>query len=235
MVNPKNIMIVEDEVITQRYLKDILHKNNMDIVGCFDNGKDALDALKHVQCDLMLLDINLKGDMDGLRVAKRALEAHHVCIVFITAYGDNDTLEEALELSSYGFVIKPFTPQEIEISMAIAYKRFLLNTETSKENSPHLEDNIYLGEALTYSTVHATLSFENKPVPLSIRQTKLVALLARNVNEVVPNEVIIAEVWGDKIVKSTSLRTLVYSIRKLVPELSIISHSKVGYMIKSHH
>lgn len=234
MYKPKNIMIVEDEVLTQRYLKDIVTKNGMDVVGCFNNGTDTNAALKHTKCDIILVDINIKGSMDGLRLARRILESHTVCIIFITAYGDSETLEEALELSPYGFIVKPFTPEDIEVAISIAYKRFLLYETTRVEDKSEVVDIIILSTNLTYSMVHTSLLDNGKEISLTMKQTKFIALLARNLNHVVSNEAIIAEVWGDKIVKETSLRTLIYNIRKLVPSLNLISYSKVGYMIKSH-
>ena len=234
MLIPKNIMIVEDEVITQRYLKDILAKYDVNITGCFDTGKDALDALERTSCDLILVDINLKGAMDGLRLSKHILDKYTTCIVFITAYSDNRTLEEALELSPYGFVVKPFSPNEIEVAIQIAYKRYLIYQEKSKKVLAESDNNfIVINEYLKYSLVKTTLFEKDEAIHLSMRQTKLIGLLCQNINNVVPNEIIVEEVWGNKIVRNTSLRTLVYNIRKLVPSLSLISHSKLGYMIKS--
>lgn len=235
MLMPKNIMIVEDEVITQRYLKDILAKNNVAVSGCFDNGEDALDALESTSCELALVDINLKGAMDGLRLAKHMLDKYKICIVFITAYSDSRTLEEALELSPYGFVVKPFSPNEVEIAIQIAYKRFLMYQEKSLQRPITLDnDFLVITEQLKYSFTKLTLFESDEPVRLSMRQTKLIGLLCRNIDHIVSNEVIVLEVWGDKIVSNTSLRTLVYNIRQLVPGLSLITHSKLGYMIKSH-
>ncbi|MBT8348995.1 MAG: DNA-binding response regulator, partial [Sulfurovum sp.] len=59
---PQNVVIVEDEVITQRYLQDILTHSDVNVSGCFDNALDTLEALKqNINCEMILMDINIKG------------------------------------------------------------------------------------------------------------------------------------------------------------------------------
>ncbi len=109
MALPKNIVIVEDEVITQRHLQDILSQHQVNVSGCFDNAADTIEALDHIVCDMILMDINIKGPVDGIQLAKKILETQPLPIIFITAHNDDATLEELLELAPYGFISKPFS------------------------------------------------------------------------------------------------------------------------------
>jgi len=235
MSKPKSIMIVEDEVITQRYLKDILGTNGVTILGAYDSGEKALEALSKTSCDIVLLDINLKGAMDGLRLARYILDKYTTCIVFISAYCDKRTVEEAAELSPYGFIVKPFSPNDVEVAIASAYKRFLEDQKKPVKEPLKLEDRlIVIDKKFKYSFKDAVLFYNDETIDLSMRQNKLVGLLCRNMNSIVSNEAIVSEIWRDKNVSNTSLRTLVYNIRKLAPELPLKSHSKLGYMISSN-
>ena len=230
---PKSVMIVEDEVLTQRYLKDVLAEQAIPVSAAVDNGEDALKYLEKGYCDLILMDINIKGPLDGLRLAKRILREHDVCIIFITAYSDENTLEEAVELSPYGFIVKPFDPDDIKIAIQIGYKRFHVyksEKETKREKGSH---TIVISENLTYHISNKILLENDMPLSLSARQSNLVDILARNINNVVSSELIISEVWGEGNASDVSLRTLVYGLRKQLPSLPLVTYSKMGYMLKS--
>jgi len=128
-------MIVEDEVITQRYLKDILEQKNVGTIVCVDNAIDTLELLQADNYEMILMDINIKGNIDGISLAKEILKTYQIPIIFITAYTDEKTLDEVLELSSYGFISKPFTSKEIIIALQIAYKRFLIYKASIEKNN----------------------------------------------------------------------------------------------------
>jgi len=81
----KNIMIVEDEIMTQSYLKDIINQMDIEVMGCFSNGVSVLEAINEEQPSMILMDINLEGAMDGIRLSKRILEKYEIPILFISA------------------------------------------------------------------------------------------------------------------------------------------------------
>jgi len=230
MAFPKRVVIVEDEVVTQRYLKDIMDQFNVDVVGCFNNGEDTLKALKKDECDMILMDINIKGSMDGVRLTKRILDVYMVPIIFITAHNDTQTFEEVLLLSPYGFIAKPFSQKELEITMQIAYKRFLV-PETEFPNEAEESIEIIINDYFTYVVSKSTLYYKGASTKLGLKQTKLIEILCKNLNQEVSNESIKMHVWDGDMVTDASLRTLVYKIRKVLPELPLISHSKQGYGI----
>lgn len=227
---PKSVVIVEDEVVTQRYIKDIMNEYNVDVLGCFSNGEDALSGLRKSECDMVLMDINIKGAMDGLRLTKRILEEYTVPVVFISAHNDAKTFEEVLALSPYGFVAKPFSQKELEIAMQIAYRRFLVHERELPEEI-EAKKEIKINSNFTYVVPKSTLYYKGEAIKLSLKQTKLTELLCKNLNNEVSSESIKIHVWGGDIVTDSSLRTLIYKVRKVLPELPLVSHSKLGYSI----
>ncbi len=231
MILPKNVMIVEDEAITQRYLKDVLLQYEVNVVGCFDNAIDVTGALKTTSCDMILMDINIKGTTDGIQLARDILDTYRLPIVFITAYSDEETLEEVLELSPYGFISKPFSSKEIQITLQVAYKRFL--THEAKVSDRSVSKYIVISEYYTFSLEESILYYRHKVVKLNIKQNKLLETLAKNLNHTVPHEEIILTIWGEDTIADSTLRTLVYSIRKLTPNLPLYSYSKKGYCLTS--
>ncbi len=231
---PKNIVIVEDEVITQRHLQDILSQYQVTVSGCFDNAVDTLAALDHIACDMILMDINIKGPVDGIQLAKKILETYTLPIVFITAHNDDATLEELLELAPYGFISKPFSSKEVLVTLKIAYKRYLIHTEASKITiSDTLSTDIVINKYYVYSGSVSQLYYDGQAIKLNKKQNMLVELLSKNIDTVVIYDTLITHLWEDDTVADSTLRTLVYSVRKLLPDLPIVSHSKLGYSLQT--
>ena len=229
---PQYIMIVEDEVITQRYLKDILEQHEVARVDCLDNAKDALSQVKKEKYDMILMDINIKGSMDGIQLAREILRTHTLPIVFITAHNDSETFQEVLELSPYGFIGKPFSSRDVEVAIQLAYKRHLTNQEVDNKKSND-EDRkiIMISDRYHYSCEVASLYCDDSLVKLNAKQNKLLEILSLNINNVVGYDSLVVAIWGDSDVADSALRTLVYNIRKILPDLPIVSHSKVGYSL----
>lgn len=233
MALPDNIVIVEDEVITQRHLQDILANYNVNVSGCFDNAVDTLETLKDIDCDMILMDINIKGSVDGIQLARKILETYTFPIVFITAHNDDATLEELLELAPYGFINKPFSSKEIITTLKISYKRYLIHSEVSKVKISEETTDIIINKYYTYSQDLSILYYDGQAVKLNKKQSQLLEILSNNINNTVAYDTLIGYLWTDDSVADSTLRTLVYSVRKLLPDLPIVSHSKVGYSLQS--
>ncbi len=233
MIFPKNIVIVEDETITQRYLKDIFAQYDVTVSGCFDNASDTIEALKSVECDMILMDINIKGPVDGIQLAKTILKAYTFPIVFITAHNDDETFQELLELAPYGFIEKPFSSKDVVFTLQLAYKQYLSHKKHAEGSSTkEVREYLILSEHYTYSRPLKTLYHDEQPVKLSVKQSKLLEVLIQNVNHTVSYDTLASAIWEDGDISDSALRTLVYSIRKTYPDLPLFSYSKTGYSIE---
>lgn len=230
---PQNIMIVEDEVITQRYLQDIFAQYGVNVSGCFDNASDALEALKSIDCNMILMDINIKGPTDGIQLAKKILATYMLPIIFITAHSDDATLEELLELAPYGFIGKPFSSKELLTTVKIAYRRYIIHTAVSTVKISYESSDTLINEYYAYSQTSRALYCDGQAVKLNKKQSMLIEILSKNINTTVRYDTLIAYLWEDDSVADSTLRTLVYSVRKLLPDLPIVSHSKVGYVLEA--
>ena len=237
MLLPKKILIVEDEVITQRYLQNIFEQYDVHVVACLDNASDTLEILSSTCCDMILMDINIKGATDGIQLARQILKTQDIPIVFITAHNDEDTLEEILELAPYGFIGKPFSSKEIVVTLQIAYKRYLTHLELyNKTTIKEKIDNpiVIIDEHYSFSLEELELYYDGEIVKLNKKQNKLLSILVDNIDTIVDYEILVSYVWDTENIADSSLRTLVYSVRKLLPDLPILSFSKLGYSLKSN-
>jgi len=233
MIFPQQIMIVEDEAITQRYLKEILQEKGVKQIDCVDNAEDAMKMLRVKTYQLILMDINIKGNIDGIQLARMILDKYILPIVFISAYSDDETLEEVLELSPYGFITKPFSSKEVEVTLQIAYKRFLIHEVGTLDKEMYENEVLILNEEYSFDLKRKLLYFQDEAVKLNSNQNKFIEILAQQVNEAVPLDVLISNIWGRDIISDSALRTLVYTIRKSAPKIPLHSYSKQGYCLTS--
>ena len=130
-MNKEAIMIVEDEGIIAYHLKELLEKNNYRIPSTVASGEEAVQEAYNTQPDLVLMDINLAGKMNGIDAAERIHQDYKIPVVFLTAYGDDQILEEAKRVDPYGYILKPFNERELIIVIEIAVHRHKRNKDVN--------------------------------------------------------------------------------------------------------
>ena len=118
----KRVLTVEDEGITQMQLAKILKAAGMVQVGLATNGPQGVDIALSVRPDLILMDINMPGEFNGLEAARRILAEYPACIVMLTAY--LDYVEEARNIGIHGYEIKPLDRMNLLHQMRAALTRF---------------------------------------------------------------------------------------------------------------
>ena len=107
------ILIVEDEKILALALKRILEKLGHDVVASTGNGEEAIILNKSFNPDLIMMDIILETDRDGLAAAEKIRLSSDVPIVFLTSYDDQDILQSAKKLQASGYILKPFDEKKL--------------------------------------------------------------------------------------------------------------------------
>jgi PAS domain S-box-containing protein len=137
------ILIIEDEAIIASVIHGALKKIGYDVVGIVDNGPEAVAVALEKRPHLLLMDIRLQGDMDGISAAERIQEQRDIPVIYLTAYADEPTLERAKKTKPYGYIPKPF--QEIElkttIEMALYKHGFELQLRESEAKFRSLFEN----------------------------------------------------------------------------------------------
>lgn len=113
----KTIFVVEDDALTARQIKLYLTEIGYQFAGKANNAADALRQIKQARPDLVLMDIHLKGAMDGIDAAARLQADEAVAVIYLTAYADDETLERARLTEPFGYLLKPFTRQELKASI----------------------------------------------------------------------------------------------------------------------
>ena len=132
MAENEKILIVEDEGIIAREINARLKKMGYEVVGIADNGEDAYNKAIQQKPDLIMMDINIKGDLDGIQTARKILNDYEVPVIFLTAHTDDRTLERAKMANPYGYVVKPFQEQDLKIRLEMAFQRSRYERQSRK-------------------------------------------------------------------------------------------------------
>lgn len=117
------VAIVEDEGVVALYLESLLMGWGYEVVATMASGEDAVNFALASPPDLVLMDIKLRGEMDGIAAARAISATHDLPIVFLTAFADDSTVEAAGCSGAYGFVRKPFDERDLRIALEMALAR----------------------------------------------------------------------------------------------------------------
>ncbi len=121
-ISPAKILVVEDELIVAKNLTRSLEKQGYEVMGVASSGKLAIQKATETHPNLVLMDITLQGDLDGIETAQIINSQLHIPIIYMTAHADDSTLDRAKKTGPYGYLVKPFKPQDTKttIEMALA-------------------------------------------------------------------------------------------------------------------
>ena len=119
----ERILIVEDEGILATGLQSLLEERGFDVVGLAATGRDAIASAAELWPDLIIMDIKLTGEMDGVEAARHIRERSDVAILYLTAYADETTLSSALGTSPFAYLVKPYEERELLAAIRTALQR----------------------------------------------------------------------------------------------------------------
>ena len=219
-----DIAIVEDDALTAFFLTETLEELGHSVAGSFDSAKPLLTLLEKNKVDLVLMDIEINGSIDGIQCAELIYRTHNIRSIFVTSYQNSATIHDAMDVSPLGYLIKPVIEPDIEAALALA-SQSIRSSAPSKSKSCH--SGMY-----TYNPKYKILKYNDELIKLGKNELMLVALLFKHCNNVVRTEEIKRHIWEDDVYSDESLRQLIYRVRKKLPDLHILSSSKLGYLIE---
>jgi PAS domain S-box-containing protein len=114
------ILVVEDEAIVAKNIQLELSSMGYAVPAIAASGEEALQRVAEVHPDLVLMDIALKGSMDGVQTAERMQQQFDVPVIYLTAYADEHTLQRAKKTGPFGYLLKPYEERELQTTIEIA-------------------------------------------------------------------------------------------------------------------
>jgi tetratricopeptide (TPR) repeat protein len=133
---PARVFIVEDDEIIAHLIRQFLTLKGYIIAGFAESGDEVLSKIPGTPCDVILMDIGLKGDADGITVARILSSKVRIPIIFVTGQYDDQILQRAKTPNTYGFIIKPFSSNDLVSNIEIALFNHRLRGESSVKPEP---------------------------------------------------------------------------------------------------
>lgn len=150
------ILIVEDERIIAKDLEGIVKMYGHQVAGLAANAHTAIEILKNASVDLVLLDINLRGESDGIDVAQHIRAHEQIPFLFITSFSDDATLSRAKETSPYGYLLKPFEDENVKVAIEMAMAAFEREQRTQPDEARPdfvIKDSIFIKDKSVYKKI----------------------------------------------------------------------------------
>ena len=143
MIQPIQILIVEDEMIIAANISLQLTEMGYEVSGIIPKGEDALRFIKNNPLDIALIDIQLKGELDGIETAQKMQDLHpNLAIIYLTANADEANFNRAKETHPYAFISKPFKKLDLQRSIELTISQLKCNIVTSPGNK--VEDATFI-------------------------------------------------------------------------------------------
>jgi DNA-binding response OmpR family regulator len=183
----RRILVVDDEERMVRFIRMNLEHDGFQVTEAL-NGKEAIQKLRDVNPDLLLLDV-MMPDLDGFEVLQAIREVSNVPVIMLTARGEEDDRVRGLELGADDYITKPFSPRE----MVSRVKAVLRRTESA---SGSMHGLIEVDERLKIDFDRREIWLDGKLVKLRPTEYRLLYHLVQNAGWVVSHDQLLQKVWG---------------------------------------
>ena len=136
---PAKVLVVEDERVVALHLRQQLSRLGYVVPAMCTAGVQALRKIREIRPDIVLMDIHIEGDIDGIETAARIPNEFQVPVIYLTAYSEEATLERARETKPYGYLLKPFSERELHAAIQMVLERRRADN-LSRESALRLEE-----------------------------------------------------------------------------------------------
>jgi two-component system, response regulator PdtaR len=130
---PLRALVCEDQGVTVMAIRKALVRAGYDVVGEAVEGSQAVDLARNLKPDLILMDINMPGSLDGIGAAKAILSEQAVPIIMLTAYNDDNYVNAALDAGACAYLVKPITSEQLLPAVKTAIARFQAQQQLAHE------------------------------------------------------------------------------------------------------
>ncbi len=183
MLTRKRIEIVEDEAVIAMEMAQRLRDFGYDVVGTAASGDQALALATESRPDLIMMDIQIKGNSDGIETARRIRERFDVPILFMTAYGDEATVGRAMDSAPYGYLIKPYRPDELRATIKVVLQKHETEIRLRQSERWFSRTLQCISDGIIATTPSGHIRFINSVAErlLSVRSEQVVNIPAKDV------------------------------------------------------
>ena len=208
----RKILVADDEKEIRDFLNLLLTNEGYEVT-CVSNGSEVLEK-NDDSIDLFLLDVNMPG-LDGFTVASMIRKKYDTPIIFLTAYSAESDKFMGFSIGADDYVVKPFS--NIELLMRIKAR---LKSKNNNQLMPSSNKNIKMIKDLILDTDRQIIVKDEKTVPLTYTEYKILELLANNPKKIFSLDEIYQCIWNDNAVGDEAIMVHIKNIRKKLNDVS---------------
>lgn len=243
------VLIIEDDDVTALNLKMSLEKQGYEVIALAETSTSSRNKIKVYNPDIVLIDITLEGNDDGIEIARFIRDKMPRPFIFLTAHSESSMLVKAKQTEPYGYIVKPFDPINLHTMIQMALYRF---EEEQKRDSDlndmkmtqaHLEKLLYakklsdqpvieFGNGYRHDISLGETFYNNDKIKLTKKETAFIRLMVAQLGSVVDFEQATNYVWDEGGATDNSVRTLVWRLRNKLPTDVIKNASGIGYYLE---
>ncbi len=201
------VLIVEDQAITAMEVKQIVTEIGLDVVGIAKSNDVALKKFEEHLPEIVIMDINLEGERDGISTVEDMYKINEVSVVYLTAFSDDTTIDRAIKTNPLAYEIKPFNKASLQSTIKI------VKAKLKKEVTLEPSTNFDLGYGYSFNLDTKELFFNDTFIRLGPQEKKLLEMLIYAKGQLVSLKQIEYWVWENNVLSESAVRTLVWRLR----------------------
>lgn len=232
MADAKNVLLVEDDPNFGIVLRDYLHLNGFQVT-LAKNGMEGFDKYKKGDYDLCILDVMMPYK-DGYTLAKEIREDNiSIPIIFLTAKSMKEDVLQGYKVGADDFLNKPFDSEVLLAKIKTLLKRKIAQTSVNQKQTDFQISDFHLNAKLRFLTYK-----QDDPIKLSPKENDLLKLLALHLNDLMPRELALTQIWrDDNYFTSRSMDVYIAKLRKYLkqdPNVEILNIHGEGFRLVVH-
>ncbi|MFP4333110.1 MAG: DNA-binding response regulator [Campylobacterales bacterium] len=220
------VLIIEDEPLIAHSIAEIVEDLGFKVCGICGDSDEALVLIDTQMPEILLADINIDGDKDGVSVCEYGYKNYGCSTVFITARADDETLSRASKTYPASYLVKPIDENNIKAALFNAKARLESSQNSNTNYSIHIQKEIVYDREKHHIINHA-----NKIV-LTKKESKLLDILLKNRGQIIPIDNLENLIWEDEPPQDSTRRTLIYRLNKKLSPAKIESVKSIGYRLR---
>jgi DNA-binding response OmpR family regulator len=213
------VLIIEDESIVAMEIATVLEYHGYHVVAIVSNAADAITKAMLYMPHIILVDICIKGDVDGIAAASYISNRIDVAIIYLTAYSDECTIDRAIETAPAAYLNKPYRRDDLLSAMKIA----LMHHKSTSSS------NVILSEEFNYNTATQELFYLKERIRLTSRERELLELFIKSKCRIVNIYELENHIWPEKPANESTRRALVSRLRAKLNQQFIETIPGIGY------
>ena len=220
-------LIVEDEVIVALELKMEIEKLGCEVIALVKTKNKVLESIKDKEPDIILMDITLGKNQNGIDIVKQIQKIKDIPILYITALSDDVTIKKAFETNPIGYIVKPYRREDLRTNIKLAIYK-INKIQSLNINKEYID----IGENFYFDREKEELYFQNDFIKLGAKEKHLLSILTDANHATVPFSNLEDEIWDGNKPSKSALRTLVYRLKGKLGNNIIQVVYGYGYSLK---